>query len=853
MISYGRALTETAARHPDAVAFVHGDASTDFATLEAGANRRARAFAASGVGEGDFVTLALPNGLEFVESLFACWKLGATPQPVSARLPHEERQAIIELVDPKLLVGVAPGTHGDRPTQPAGIDCAGESSDPLPDVVSRYRMAICSGGSTGRPKVVVDHIPGQIDPEAPFQGQPPGTSILVPGPLYHSGPLINCLSVLLGGGKVVVMSRFDAQEALDLIAEHRLALAIFVPTMLLRIWKLPEAAREAADLSSLERVVSSSASLPDWLQREWIEWIGPERVWEAYGGSERIGGTLISGTEWLEKPGSVGRATEGRAVRILDPDFTELGPGEIGDIYFLPPGGPGSTYHYLGAEPRRTPDGWETLGDIGYLDDDGYLFLVDRRTDLVITGGSNVYPAEVEGAIEAHPSVRSCAVIGMPDEDLGATVHAIVDAPGGVDESTLRAHLEDRLVRYKVPRSFEFVDELLKDDAGKVPAGRARGREGEGTPGGGAGEGGGSAPRAVSKYSLSSAIRPSRTVMRIVIAVAIGLAVRTPRDSISSATRFPSAIIDRISKWTLAERPRNAPSISRETGCHPAKGPSPRTQVASSVYVAGAGRVTGIMVERGGGGGRVPDRRRPGAVLDRRRDRGVRADGRFRRLVARVAHAGAEAAARVLEDPGVVDGALGRIEVRILPSRAELTFARSRDLAGRRVDARAVVLPPGDVRDLLMKRAVGIGPALHDLDPLQQVAGMLCRAGVLHGGHDEDGGRVRGRALRQLTTHRYAARVAESREVGASARGFGIVPTAEERGRSCVNRSWRRPRRRSASKMASRVFSSAQTAASPPRLYPGPGTAESKVSVSHSSVGPGVPVWMSVAPMMPKA
>lgn len=467
-VSYGRALTDSAERRGEAVAFVHDGVETTFAALEAGANRRARSFAKEGVGEGDFVTLALPNGLEFVESLFACWKLGATPQPVSARLPHGERQAIIDLVDPKLLVGVEPGTHGDRPTRPAGIDVPEESADALPDVVTRYRMAICSGGSTGRPKVVVDHIPGELDPEAPFQGQPPGTSILVPGPLYHSGPLINCLTVLLGGGKVVAMSRFDAKEALDLIAEHRLALAIFVPTMLLRIWKLPETTRAAADLSSLRRVVSSSASLPDWLQREWIEWIGPDRVWEAYGGSERIGGTLISGTEWLEKPGSVGKPTEGRAVRILDPDFVELGPGEIGDIYFLPPDGPGSTYHYLGAEPRRTPDGWETLGDMGYLDEDGYLFLVDRRTDLIITGGANVYPAEVEGAIESHPSVRSCAVIGLPDEDLGATVHAIVDAPDPVDEAALRAHLEDRLVRYKVPRSFEFVDGPLKDDAGKV-------------------------------------------------------------------------------------------------------------------------------------------------------------------------------------------------------------------------------------------------------------------------------------------------------------------------------------------------------------------------------------------------
>jgi bile acid-coenzyme A ligase len=236
-------------------------------------------------------------------------------------------------------------------------------------------------------------------------------------------------------------------------------------------------------------VVSASATLPDWLRRAWIEWIGPDRVWEAFGGSERIGGTVISGREWLERPGSVGRPSDGRRVRIVGPDGADLPPGEIGDIYWLPPGGPGSTYHYLGAEPQRLEDGWETLGDMGRLDEDGYLYLADRRTDLVICGGANVYPAEVEGAIESHPDVLSCAVIGLPDEDLGARVHAIVQVRRSVSEGelraqledALRAHLEARLVGYKIPRSFEFVDEPLKDDAGKVRRAALRAARVEGT------------------------------------------------------------------------------------------------------------------------------------------------------------------------------------------------------------------------------------------------------------------------------------------------------------------------------------------------------------------------------------
>ena len=479
LVSYGRALTFHAERKPDAVALVHDGHGTGYVELDRAANRLARLFAKQGVGEGDFVTLALPNGRAFIEALFACWKLGATPQPVSPRLPQHERDAILALVAPRLVVGVPAsevpgGTNGPGggPGAPvvldAGFDASGESDAPLPDKVSRYRMAICSGGSTGRPKVVVDHIPAEADPEARVHDQPPGTSILVPGPLYHSAPLINCLSVLLGGGKVVAMTRFEAEESLRLIEQHRLALAIFVPTMMVRIWKLSAKDRAAFDLSSLQRVVSSSAFLPEWLRREWIEWIGPDRVWEAYGGSERIVGTLISGREWLARPGSVGRVSEGRRIKIVGPAGETLPPGEIGDVYGLPPAGPGSTYHYLGAEPRRLADGWETLGDMGYLDEEGFLYLVDRRTDLIISGGANIYPAEVEGAIESHPAVVASVVIGLPDDDLGAVVHAIVQIAKPVSEDELRRHVEARLVRYKVPRSFELVREMLKDDAGKV-------------------------------------------------------------------------------------------------------------------------------------------------------------------------------------------------------------------------------------------------------------------------------------------------------------------------------------------------------------------------------------------------
>ncbi|MDJ0866978.1 MAG: AMP-binding protein [Myxococcota bacterium] len=490
-MTYGRATTWLAEQAPDRAAIVFEGLERTRGELERRANRLARDYAARGVVAADLVTIALPNGLEFFDAALAAWKLGATPQPISARLPEREQRAIVELADPRLVVGVEPGTYGERPTLPAGHEPDAALDDaPLPDVVPESVRAMTSGGSTGRPKVIVDTTPALCDPESVENGMRPGGTTLVPGPLYHAGPFITSWQQILCGGTVVLMGRFDAAEALALIERHRVDWVLFVPTMMQRIWRLPEAERNARDLSSIQRVMCTGAPSPAWLKRAWIEWIGPERIFEAYGGTERTGGTMISGSEWLAHPGSVGRPTGGRKLRILDSDGAECPPGTIGEVYMMPPGGQGSTYRYLGAEATATSDGWETLGDLGYLDADGYLYLVERKTDMVVSGGANIYPAEVEAAIDAHTAVRSSAVIGLPDDDLGQRLHAIVDAPDGVTEEVLRAHLAEHLVRYKIPRSFEFVSEPLRDDAGKVRRSALR----EARIAGGAGASRGAAP-----------------------------------------------------------------------------------------------------------------------------------------------------------------------------------------------------------------------------------------------------------------------------------------------------------------------------------------------------------------------
>jgi bile acid-coenzyme A ligase len=271
---------------------------------------------------------------------------------------------------------------------------------------------------------------------------------------------------LMAGAHLVLLPRFDAVRTLEAVEAHRATWLYVVPTMMSRIWRLPKEVRTRFDVSSLRTVWHLAAPCPPWLKEAWIEWLGGDCIWELYAGTEAQVATVITGTEWMERRGSVGRPVNGD-VCILDDDGRELPPRQVGEVYLRRLAGTDPTYHYIGAEPKARGD-WESLGDLGWLDEDGYLYLADRRADMILVGGSNVYPAEVEAALDEHPRVASSAVIGLPDDDLGQTVHAIVQAPADLDLDDLRAHLEARLVRYKLPRSFELVDEPVRDDAGKV-------------------------------------------------------------------------------------------------------------------------------------------------------------------------------------------------------------------------------------------------------------------------------------------------------------------------------------------------------------------------------------------------
>lgn len=467
------ALKRVASEKPNAVAVTcEGGGRSEalsWGALHKNSNRMARALAAKGVKFGDFVTIALPNSLAFIEAAYAAWKLGAVPQPVSARLPKAELDAIAELADTPLVIGNAE-IQCMRPVISAeALIAAGADDSDLPDVVAPSWKAPTSGGSTGRPKLIVSGAPAYIDlANHALWRLNPDDIVLMPGPLYHNGPFGTTFGALQIGAEVVLMPKFDAESTLANIAKHRVSWAYFVPTMMGRIWRLPHEVRAQYDVSSLRTIWHLAAPCPAWLKEEWIKWLGADVVWELYGGTEATGATTISGAEWLTHKGSVGKPIEGGIMQAFDEAGNPLPPGETGEIYMKRAPGYPPTYRYIGAQARTLPGGWESIGDIGWFDEEGYLYLADRRNDMILVGGANVYPAEIEAALEEHPLVASSAVIGLPDEDMGNRVHAIVQPRPGLETEDLERHLAERLVIYKRPRSIEFVSENVRDDAGKV-------------------------------------------------------------------------------------------------------------------------------------------------------------------------------------------------------------------------------------------------------------------------------------------------------------------------------------------------------------------------------------------------
>ncbi|MDP9182450.1 MAG: AMP-binding protein [Actinomycetota bacterium] len=467
----GARFARVAASEPDRPAITCAEVSVTRGELERRTNRLARSYLAAGVVPDSLVTIGLPNSVEFLEAAIAVWKCGATPQPVSARLPAREREAIIGLAHPSLVVGVDPTEVVGRPVIPAGfVPNASLEDGPLPPVAARCWKAPTSGGSTGQPKLIVSTQPAtteSVEPFARMLGMVDDGTVLITGPLYHNAPFMLSACALVLGGHVVLMPRFDAAQALALAETYDADWVYLVPTMMARIWRMPEDERASFPPPSLRVVMHMAAPCPPWLKQTWIDWLGPERIWELYGATEVQSVTVLKGDEWLERPGTVGKPALGE-MKILDSEGSPVPNGTVGELWMRRGEGVANTYKYIGAEARAIGDGWESVGDMGSLDDDGYLYLADRKSDMILVGGSNVYPAEIESALTEHPSVRSAVVIGLPDEDLGQVPHALLELDADVEDDELKTHLAERLVSYKIPRTFERVTEPLRDDAGKV-------------------------------------------------------------------------------------------------------------------------------------------------------------------------------------------------------------------------------------------------------------------------------------------------------------------------------------------------------------------------------------------------
>jgi bile acid-coenzyme A ligase len=477
-VSYGRRLTQIAAERPDDVDLVFVERSgtevpLSWLELETRANQIARGLQSAGVGKDDIVALALANCPEHVLVTLAIWKLGATLLPLRHDLPTWEMDRMLALAHPRALVS---DTHGATCAVLTRGDLAATRAhrgDPLDDAISDCVNLIASSGSTGLPKLIVTPERGVVgeNPEQAHQQGSNDITALVVSPMYHVNGFAFVAPTLIEGGRVYVMERFDAALAVGLIERHQITFTAMVPIMLQRIARLDDVT--PAKLASLKRVIYGGAKIPEWVVDRWLELIEPRVFTPVYGSSERFGFTMMTGEEWAEHRGSVGRAGDVE-LSIRDEHGTELPTGEIGEI-FMRQLEPRRMFRYIGVpNPEPTVDGFYTLGDMGRVDAGGYLYIADRRKDMIITGGANVFPAEVEAALSEHPDVVDQVVVGVLDDEWGQRVHAIVqlvDQDRGPTTAELRAFCKDRLAGYKVPKTFEIIERIPRTEAGKLNRG----------------------------------------------------------------------------------------------------------------------------------------------------------------------------------------------------------------------------------------------------------------------------------------------------------------------------------------------------------------------------------------------
>ena len=484
---------------PNAPAVIMGGTGEvlSFGELNARSNQLAHRFRAAGLKRGDHVALFMENQIHYMEVVWAAMRSGLYLTAINSYLTPGEVSYIVDdcgagafITSKAKTETVTQVEFPDRVTTRLMIDGTAPGFDSYEEAIGQFpetniadesmgTLMLYSSGTTGRPKGVKRAlptvVPGESDPGiAHFNTLYAFRSDMVylsPAPMYHAAPLAYSLWAQQYGGTVVIMERFDPLEALGLIERYHVTHSQWVPTMFVRMLKLSEEERQRHDLSSLEVAIHAAAPCPVPVKHQMIEWWGP-KLFEYYAGTEGNGSTIINSHEWLKKPGSVGRTTVAK-LHILDEEFNELPAGREGTIWFS--GGGDFEYHNApekNAESHRT-GGLSTLGDVGYVDEDGYLFLTDRKAYMIIAGGVNIYPREIEDILVTHPAVADVAVFGIPNDDLGEEVKAVVQpvdmASAGPElAAELLAFCGQHLARFKVPRSLDFEAELPRLPTGKL-------------------------------------------------------------------------------------------------------------------------------------------------------------------------------------------------------------------------------------------------------------------------------------------------------------------------------------------------------------------------------------------------
>jgi len=483
-----------------AVQSIWGDRT--FGELNANSNRLARALRARGLRDGDGVAIVCSNRPEFAEVVHACLRAGLRYTPVNWHLTPDEVAYIVGDCQAKALFGDARFVElmtkaaALSPNATVRLAIGGEiagfesydeaisrhDASDIPDPQEGFRMLYTSG-TTGKPKGVVrplNYATGLTGlTSAPQYGPGKGQLNLCTGPMHHGGPLVYSMAVPISQGVgTVLMDKWDAAEALRLIEKHRITHTHMVPTMFHRMLRLPEDVRRGADISSMQYIAHGAAPCTVAIKRAMIDWFGPI-LWEYYAATEG-GGASVSPEQWLEKPGTVGKPITDDHVQIRDDDGNVCDPSQPGTIYLKVL--EGSDFEYFN-DPEKSESAHRgthfTVGDVGYLDDDGFLFLTDRSADLIVRGGVNIYPAEAEAVLLQHPAVRDAAVVGVPSTEWGEEVKGVVehssDEPAPPElEQELLDFCRARLARFKCPRSIDIVDELPRSDNGKLYKRRLR-------------------------------------------------------------------------------------------------------------------------------------------------------------------------------------------------------------------------------------------------------------------------------------------------------------------------------------------------------------------------------------------